>query len=324
MSTVFHSNARLVTEMRGVGIKSIEKTDTEGLVDTYTITYTDGKTTMFEVTNGADGISEPLVTNIRSNKFDKTYAEIAEAVSQGRQVFATITGGGEPNVPIEELTTTSVSFVFPGVWWRYILNKNGTVTKENVYETNTNGNGENAPKLSLLVSEIESLEGRIDTNYEILESEIAEKQDALTIDSYLTIESENPVQNKVISQQFDDVYEQLPIQIEYVRTYQHIRHVNDIIQALNKGRGVVVQNVYIGTGGADERKVAVDVTNWFTDGTKVIGKGINTLGKDFVLTGTAGTSGDTWTYQVLITPDYESELQEIRDRLDALEGGSNS
>lgn len=36
-------------------IASIEKTGTSGLVDTYTITYTNGDTDTFEVTNGADG-----------------------------------------------------------------------------------------------------------------------------------------------------------------------------------------------------------------------------------------------------------------------------
>ena len=40
----------------GNGIASIEKTKTEGLVDTYTITFTDGTTTTFTVTNGKDGI----------------------------------------------------------------------------------------------------------------------------------------------------------------------------------------------------------------------------------------------------------------------------
>ena len=39
----------------GVGIVSITKTSTEGLVDTYTITYTDGTTSTFQVTNGEDG-----------------------------------------------------------------------------------------------------------------------------------------------------------------------------------------------------------------------------------------------------------------------------
>ena len=39
----------------GVGIKTIEKTGSEGNIDIYTITYSDGTTTNFSVTNGADG-----------------------------------------------------------------------------------------------------------------------------------------------------------------------------------------------------------------------------------------------------------------------------
>lgn len=39
----------------GNGIASIAKTGTVGLVDTYTITYTNGQTTTFTVTNGQDG-----------------------------------------------------------------------------------------------------------------------------------------------------------------------------------------------------------------------------------------------------------------------------
>ena len=45
----------------GNGISDISKTGTVGLVDTYTITYTDGTTTTFTVTNGADGHS-PVIT----------------------------------------------------------------------------------------------------------------------------------------------------------------------------------------------------------------------------------------------------------------------
>lgn len=40
----------------GVSIVSIEKTGTSGLKDTYTITYSDGNTSTFEVTNGEQGI----------------------------------------------------------------------------------------------------------------------------------------------------------------------------------------------------------------------------------------------------------------------------
>ena len=41
----------------GRGIVSIVKTATSGLVDTYTITYTDNTTSTFSVTNGKDGIN---------------------------------------------------------------------------------------------------------------------------------------------------------------------------------------------------------------------------------------------------------------------------
>ena len=40
---------------RGAGITSIVKAGTSGLVDTYTITYGDGQTATFDVTNGEDG-----------------------------------------------------------------------------------------------------------------------------------------------------------------------------------------------------------------------------------------------------------------------------
>jgi hypothetical protein len=39
----------------GKGIQSITKTGTSGLIDTYTITYSDGTTTSFTVTNGSSG-----------------------------------------------------------------------------------------------------------------------------------------------------------------------------------------------------------------------------------------------------------------------------
>lgn len=43
----------------GNGIERIEKTSSSGLVDTYTIYYTDGTTTTYEVTNGEEGPQGP-------------------------------------------------------------------------------------------------------------------------------------------------------------------------------------------------------------------------------------------------------------------------
>lgn len=50
----------------GKGISSITKTRTSGLVDTYTILFTDNTSTTFNVTNGADGIVD-IVDNLTTN-----------------------------------------------------------------------------------------------------------------------------------------------------------------------------------------------------------------------------------------------------------------
>lgn len=50
------SVSEVVQGADGRGITSITKTGTNGLVDTYTITYTDATTSTFEVTNGKDGV----------------------------------------------------------------------------------------------------------------------------------------------------------------------------------------------------------------------------------------------------------------------------
>lgn len=54
------------TGATGNGIVSIDKTSTSGLVDTYTITFTNGTTTTFTVTNGADGATGDTGNGISS------------------------------------------------------------------------------------------------------------------------------------------------------------------------------------------------------------------------------------------------------------------
>lgn len=56
------------------GISSIAKTGTSGNVDTYTITYTDGSTSTFTVTNGADGSFYIVTAGIKST--DDPYGNI--------------------------------------------------------------------------------------------------------------------------------------------------------------------------------------------------------------------------------------------------------
>jgi hypothetical protein len=52
----------------GKGIQNITKTGTSGLIDTYTITYTDGSTSTFTVTNGTSGAD--IVTEWESTLSD--------------------------------------------------------------------------------------------------------------------------------------------------------------------------------------------------------------------------------------------------------------
>ena len=57
----------------GNGIVSVAKTGTSGLIDTYTITFTDGTTSTFTVTNGEDG-NTPVITATKSGKVTTIYS----------------------------------------------------------------------------------------------------------------------------------------------------------------------------------------------------------------------------------------------------------
>lgn len=83
------------TGATGKGISSIVKTGTSGLVDTYTITYSDSTTSTFTVTNGSDA-TVPIVTswsgtvldtNVPSEKLVKDTIDslIGEAISYIQQ-----------------------------------------------------------------------------------------------------------------------------------------------------------------------------------------------------------------------------------------------
>lgn len=67
---------------RGSGISSITKTGTSGLVDTYTITCSDGYTTTFTVTNGRDGTGtgDMLASDYDANEDVKNAGGIADYV----------------------------------------------------------------------------------------------------------------------------------------------------------------------------------------------------------------------------------------------------
>ena len=87
----------------GNGITSIEKTKTEGLVDTYTIYFTNGTTTTFTVTNGSGGggtddytdlTNKPTINNVELNG-NKTSSDLG---LQPAGNYVTNTDYATPNV----------------------------------------------------------------------------------------------------------------------------------------------------------------------------------------------------------------------------------
>lgn len=98
----------------GNGIQSISKTETSGLVDTYTITYTDGNTTTFTVTNGAKGDTGNGIQSIvktsssGSNPVVDTYTI---TYTNGQTTTFTVTNGlkGDAGNSIASIELTSTS-----------------------------------------------------------------------------------------------------------------------------------------------------------------------------------------------------------------------
>lgn len=70
----------------GQSIKSIEKTSTSGIVDTYTITLTDGKTSTFTVTNGGNGNEAEI------EKINKDLETITNDIAKLKQLPTVILG----------------------------------------------------------------------------------------------------------------------------------------------------------------------------------------------------------------------------------------
>ena len=79
---------------RGAGITSIAYTGTSGLVDTYTITYGDGQTATFTVTNGADGVSPTVLIQTFTGGHRITITDAEHPSGQSVDVM-----DGEPGTP---------------------------------------------------------------------------------------------------------------------------------------------------------------------------------------------------------------------------------
>ena len=77
-NVIYLNSSIFVAGEDGRGIESITKTGASGLVDTYTITYTDGTTATYTVTNGANGQPGADYVLTAQDKADITDIVLAE------------------------------------------------------------------------------------------------------------------------------------------------------------------------------------------------------------------------------------------------------
>jgi len=84
----------------GNGIATIQKTSTSGLIDTYTITYTDGNTSTFSITNGKDGEDG----EVSQEQLDETNSHL-DHLSKVSNLFEKITATGT-NITLNDTSNT--------------------------------------------------------------------------------------------------------------------------------------------------------------------------------------------------------------------------
>ena len=115
-----------------ISITSIVKTGSEGLVDTYTIYFSDGSTGTFSVTNGKDGVDGTDgngITNIEKTKTDGSNDTYTITFSDGSTQEYTVTNGvdGE-NGQNGKNGTDGKSLTIDDVykWYRTNVNENAT------------------------------------------------------------------------------------------------------------------------------------------------------------------------------------------------------
>lgn len=107
---------------KGNGIRSIVKTSTSGLVDTYTVTYDNGDTDTIEVTNGEDAHIQDFYADSTNNTITLEYGE-------GSDLIDLVYPVGSIYMSVSD---TSPSVLFGGSWEqledRFLLGAGTTYT----------------------------------------------------------------------------------------------------------------------------------------------------------------------------------------------------
>ena len=89
------------------GIASIAKTGSSGLIDTYTITYTDGTTSTFTVTNGQDG-TVPITKYNETLTAGTTSVTFTDVVTTASSIVQVATD--DPDLEYNSITNSGTSY----------------------------------------------------------------------------------------------------------------------------------------------------------------------------------------------------------------------
>lgn len=136
------------------GISSIEKTNSIGLVDYYTITYTDGTTSTFTITNGRDGEDGVDVSDLSVEEVYEFYKQTNPDITREEFVerFLNLQNGGTSQ---DNLTALSSLFRSGMIIYTAFNESNNSS-----YETNYTGSG--------VIYKIDSDYSYILTNYHMV------------------------------------------------------------------------------------------------------------------------------------------------------------
>lgn len=165
-----------VGNLKGIGISSLEKTSTSGNVDTYTITFDDGSTEIFNVTNGIDGTNGS--TWYKGTALTGTGSAITGFPGVINDFYLNSDTGG-----VYVCTKTGAAMVPDAAEWDYVMTLTGGGGGGSVVVIDNLNSGSSTDALS-------ANQGRV------LKGLVDQKQDAGTLATVATSGSYNDLSDK--------------------------------------------------------------------------------------------------------------------------------
>lgn len=165
-----------IANLRGIGITSIVKTSTVANVDTYTITFDDGNTQTFDVTNGIDGTNGS--TWYKGTALSGTGSGIVGFPGVINDFYLNSTTGG-----VYVCTKTGAAMVPDAAEWDYVMTLTGGGGGGSVVVIDNLTSGSSTDALS-------ANQGRV------LKGMVDDKADASSLASVATSGSYNDLTNK--------------------------------------------------------------------------------------------------------------------------------